>query len=282
MYRLEWRFLICITLATFAVLILPVHAADSESELSSTFIQDAPGKKVLIDDFHLHVDCQGAGDTTVLFEAGLGGSSMEWIPIQKKIAQRTRACTYDRAGYAWSEPSPNPSDVRTLSREADIMLDKIGANGPLLLVGHSFGGFVIRELAIRREAKMVGMVLVDASHEDQLVRLEKLLGRSMMPRGNSFVVSPPAIPESLPDSLKHRVKAFSRMRKTYAALRSEMQYFRESTKQVKTDRSRVNYPVIVVSRGRDLYADDELGQQKTAIWEELQADLVTLSLIANR
>jgi len=124
---------------------------------------------------------------------------------------------------------------------------------------------------------MVGMVLVDASHEDQLLRLEKLLGRSMMPRGTNFVVSPPTIPESLPDSLKQKVMAFSRMRKTHAALRSEMQYFRESTRQVRTDRSRVNYPVIVVSRGRDLYAADELGQQKTAIWDELQADLATLS-----
>jgi len=107
MYSFEWRISVYITLATFAVSIFPLHAADSKPELSSAFTLDAPGKKILIEDFHLHVDCQGAGDTTVLFEAGLGGSSMEWIPIQEQIAQRARACTYDRAGYAWSEPSEN-------------------------------------------------------------------------------------------------------------------------------------------------------------------------------
>jgi len=255
----------------------PVIASDEEESLSFGFTLEAPGEKVLVDDFRLHVVCMGEGDTTVLFEAGLGGSSMEWIPVQEMIADKARACIYDRAGYAWSDPSPFPSHARELSREADIMLDKIGVDGPLLLVGHSFGGFVIRELALRRPEDMVGMILVDASHEDQLARLESLVGKSMMPRGNSFVVSPAQIPDTLPDELRRKIKAFSRMRKTYAALHSEMQYFRQSARQVKRDRAVANYPVIVISRGLDLYPPDEIGRRKTAIWDELQADLTNLS-----
>jgi len=254
-----------------------VYAAEDDKPLDFAFTQEAPGEKVEIDNFRLHVSCMGSGDTTVLFEAGLGGSSLEWIPIQKKISERVRACIYDRAGYAWSDPSPHASHAHSLSREADIMLKKIGADGPLLLVGHSFGGFVVRELALRRESKMIGMVLVDASHEDQLVQLEKLVGKNMMPSGTSFFVSPPNVPESLPDAIKRKIKAFSRMRKTYAALHSEMQFFRESASQVKRDRAVVAYPVAVVSRGLDLYASQELGEQKTAIWEALQKDLEALS-----
>lgn len=252
-------------------------AAENEEPLSFSFTLEAPGQKVSIDDFRLHVDCHGEGDTTVLFEAGLGGSSMEWIPVQELIALRTRACIYDRAGYAWSDPSPFPSHVVELAREADLLLDRIGARGPLLLVGHSFGGFIVRELALRRAADMVGMVLVDASHEDQLTRLEPLVGTNIMPTGKSFVVSPVQVPESLPEELQRKIKAFSRMRKTYAALHSEMQYFRESSMQVSRNRTLVSYPVIVISRGLDLYSADELGRKKTAIWNELQADLTNLS-----
>ncbi|MFK8079599.1 MAG: alpha/beta fold hydrolase [Granulosicoccus sp.] len=261
-----------------------VHAqvAEEDKPLDFSFTLTAPGEKVTIDEFRLHVSCLGSGQTTVLFEAGLGGSSMEWIPIQEQIAERARACVYDRAGYAWSDPSPHPSDAQSLSREADIMLDRIGADGPLLLVGHSFGGFVIRELALLRKAEMIGMILVDASHEDQLPRLEKLVGKNMMPRGTSFFVSPPKPPESLPEDLQRKIQAFSRMRKTYVALHSEMQFFRESASQVRRDRVVVDYPVTVVSRGQDLYTLQELGEQKTAIWEDLQKDLATLSSQSTR
>lgn len=248
-----------------------------DEPLDFSFTQVAPGMKVVIDRFSLHVSCMGSGNTTVLFEAGLGGSSMEWIPVQKRVAGRARACIYDRAGYAWSDPSPNSSHAQALSREADVMLDKIGVVGPLILVGHSFGGFVVRELALLRQADMLGMVLVDASHEKQLQKLEKLVGKNMMPRGNNFFVSPVEAPEALPNELRRKIKAFSRMRKTHSALHNEMRYFRESAHQVSRDRVRVNYPVTVISRGLDLYSSDPLGKQKTAIWEELQEDLTTLS-----
>ena len=284
--RRSWR---CLLFVLTTIMVAPISltwdvitgssaiAADNEAPLNFSFTLEAPGQKVLVDDFRLHVDCRGEGETTVLFEAGLGGSSIEWIPVQELVAERARACIYDRAGYAWSDPSPFSSHAVELAREADLMLDRIGANGPLLLVGHSFGGFIVRELALRRETDMVGMVLVDASHEDQLSRLESLAGKSMMPRGTSFVVSPVQVPESLPEDLQRKVKAFSRMRKTYTALHSEMQYFRESAMQVRRDRTLVHFPVVVISRGLDLYPDDELGRKKTAIWKELQEDLATLS-----
>ncbi len=272
----------------FVLAYLPgvLSAADdkkaSDEPLDFAFTQVAPGMKIPIDRFSLHVVCMGSGKTTVLFEAGLGGNSMEWIPVQKLVSGRARACIYDRAGYAWSDPSPNPGHAHALSREADVMLDKIGVNGPLILVGHSFGGFVVRELALRRQADMLGMVLVDASHEKQLTRLEKLVGRNMMPRGNSFFVSPVEVPEALPRDLQRKIKAFSRMRKTHAALHKEMRYFRESADQVSQDRVDVSYPVIVISRGLDLYTSDALGKQKTAIWEELQADLAAISSRSKR
>ncbi|MFK7892106.1 MAG: alpha/beta fold hydrolase [Granulosicoccus sp.] len=251
-------------------------AAD-DTTLNFSFTKNVPGEKVAIDQFRLHVDCQGSGSVTVLFEAGLGGNSMEWKPVQDVVAEHARACIYDRAGYAWSDPSPYPRDARTLAHEAHILLQQIGVEGPLILVGHSFGGFVVRELALIRRDDMLGMVLVDASHEDQLARLETLGGRSMMPRGTNFYVSPVEVPDSLPKELRRKIQAFGRMRKTYSALHAEMTYFRESASQVSQDREKVDYPLVVLSRGLDLYGNDDLGRRKTQIWDELQADLTAIS-----
>ena len=149
--------------------------------------------------------------------------------------------------------------------------------GRLILVGHSFGGFVTRMLADRRQGSMLGLILVDTSHEDQLQRLEANGRKNMMPRGNSFVVSPAEIPVSLPVPIQRKIRAFSRMRKTYAALHAEMRYFRESAEQVRRSRHALEFPVLVLMRGKDLYANDAGGDEKTAIWEELQQDLTTLS-----
>lgn len=254
-----------------------VATATETRPLDFSFIQEVPGQQIVIKGARLHIDCQGEGDVTVLFEAGLGGASLEWQPLQQTLMSHAKVCLYDRAGYAWSDPSSFERHAQQLALEADELLSAVGVNGPLILVGHSFGGFVVRLLADRRESDMVGLVLVDASHEDQLNRLEKINGTTMMPRSQSFVVSPVAIPTTLPEPLRRKIEAFSRMRKTYSALHAEMRYFRQSAEQVKRSRAVVDYPVVVVRRGTDLYQGDTQGELKTATWEALQQDLATIS-----
>ncbi|MGQ7847716.1 alpha/beta fold hydrolase [Granulosicoccus sp. 3-233] len=233
--------------------------------------------RVALEGFSLHADCRGSGEVTILFEAGLGGSSLEWSAIQSALAPQARSCVYDRAGYGRSDPSPQTRDARHLAAEADQLLDALGVGGPLILVGHSFGGFIVRLLAMLREADMLAMVLVDASHEDQLHRLETSQGRKMMPSGRHFFVSPASIPDSLPSSVRQRMRLHARQRKTYAALHAEMASFRRSAEQVGAARHLVDYPVLVVRRGVDLYAGESDGAGKTTIWNELQRDLASIS-----
>ena len=72
----------------------------------------APGQMVDVGGYNLHIDCRGAGSPTILLEAGQGESSLTWSTIRPQLAQRTRVCAYDRAGYGWSERSPHPRTVR--------------------------------------------------------------------------------------------------------------------------------------------------------------------------
>ncbi len=267
------KFLITVALLLQCV---AMQAADNEP-LDFGFIKNPPGTLVAFEHHRLHADCQGQGEITVLFEAGLGGSAMEWIPVRDKISTRTRTCIYDRAGYAWSDPSPYPRVARQLALEASAMLKKLALNKSLILVGHSFGGLVIRELAALPDISVKAMVLVDASHEDQFDRLQIAGGKAMMPTGQHFVLAASDVPDNLPVEIKRKVKALSRMRKTYSATHAEMSLFRESARQIRRIRTKVDYPVTVVSRGRDLYADTQADTNRNTIWQQLQSDLVTLS-----
>ena len=67
-----------------------------------------PGKLVDVGGYRLHLNCQGQGSPTIVLDAGLGEASLSWSKVQPAAAQFTRVCSYDRAGYAWSERGPAP------------------------------------------------------------------------------------------------------------------------------------------------------------------------------
>lgn len=116
----------------------------------------------------------GQGAPTVVFDAALGASSLSWTLVQPHVARFARTCSYDRAGFGWSERGPLP---RTAGRSADelrLALDRAGEPPPYLLVGHSYGGLVMRIFAARYRADVAGLVLVDPAHpEDWLQPAEK-------------------------------------------------------------------------------------------------------------
>src|SRR5215470_9838939 len=102
------------------------------------------GRLIDVGGHRLHVNCTGAGRPTVVVENGLGDFSFDWALVQRRVEQFTRICTYDRAGYAWSEPGPKPRTFVQINLELRDALTTLGEAGPFVLVGHSFGGPVVR------------------------------------------------------------------------------------------------------------------------------------------
>ncbi len=105
----------------------------------------------------------------MVVENGLGDFSFDWMLVQNKVASFTRVCTYDRAGYAWSEPGPKPRTYAQINMELRDALAKLGERGPFVLVGHSFGGPVVRNFAATYPHEVAGMVLVDSAFEGMRV-----------------------------------------------------------------------------------------------------------------
>lgn len=129
-----------------------------------------PGRLVDAGGFRLHLHCMGTGTPPVVLEAALGGSSISWSLVQPSVARLTCVCSYDRAGFGWSDPGPMPRTAGRVADELRVVLDRGGVPPPYVLVGHSFGGFVMRIFAARHPSDVAGLVLVDPAHPEDWVR----------------------------------------------------------------------------------------------------------------
>lgn len=104
---------------------------------------------------------QGSGRPTVVFEAGIGASSLNWRHIQQAVARATSTIAYDRAGLGWSSLRRTARTPSIVAAELHELLERAGIQPPLVLVGHSFGGLVARRYALLYPADVASLLLVD-------------------------------------------------------------------------------------------------------------------------
>ena len=100
---------------------------------------------------------------TIVFECGAFGCAADWAVVQDRLARRGMySLAYDRAGLGYSDPGPSPRDGRAIAADLEALLAKVGETGPLLMVGHSMAGLLLRVFVGRNPERVVGVVLVDA------------------------------------------------------------------------------------------------------------------------
>ena len=119
---------------------------------------DVGGRKIIL-------FCMGEGATTVLFDAGGSDWSVIWALVQPAIARNARACTYDRAGLGYSDADPGPRTPFAIAEDLDGLLRAAKLPRPLVLVGHSLGGFNMKLYAALHPEDVAGLVLIDPSEE---------------------------------------------------------------------------------------------------------------------
>ena len=109
----------------------------------------------------LHIVSDGDGAPSVVFEAGIAASSVSWSHVLPNIAQQARVMAYDRAGLAWSDPDSRPHTLENILADLDVVIAGSNLPRPIVLVGHSFGCFVICAWASRNPEAVAGLVLID-------------------------------------------------------------------------------------------------------------------------
>ena len=235
-----------------------------------------PGMLVGIGSHRLHIHCTGRGAPAVVFESGLGGTSLDWIEVQPAVSGFTLACSYDRAGYGWSESGPRPRHVARLAAELDKLLVYASVPPPYVLVGHSFGGLAIRLLAARKERREVaGLVLVDAAHERQFQRMAAAGVRvPMAPTGRTFMIANHwLVPTGLPETLKPLAQRLALAPKAVRALYGELGRIRDSALQVGAIRRTPTAPVVVLARGPRRDGGSIRTARLDGTWLDLQHNL---------
>jgi hypothetical protein len=116
----------------------------------------------------LHLNCTGSGSPAVIVENGGGGFSMEWAVAQPEVAKQTRICTYDRAGYAWSDRGPVDDGIEQIVSDLNLLLRTAHVNAPYVLVGRSLGALYARAYQRRFPEQVAGLVFVDGTHEEEV------------------------------------------------------------------------------------------------------------------
>ena len=257
------------------VLLLAGSGAAAQAAHAEADDPPAPGTYIWVDDHRVHLDCRGSGSPTVVFDSGLGGSSLDWALVQPGVADFTRACTYDRAGYAWSDPGPLPRNGERMVRDLEQLLGNGSVAAPYVLVGHSLGGLIVQHFARKNPQRIAGLVLVDATHEDQFRRLDETValatttGWSRLEIHDSF-----SVPEGLPADLTLLARAFVARPQSIVVVRSELRFLRESSGPVASGIGPLpDVPLVVISHR--LVTSAESGQVDgfEETWMEMQQEL---------
>jgi pimeloyl-ACP methyl ester carboxylesterase len=230
-----------------------------------------PGQLVDVGGHRLHLWCTGDGAPVVILDSGLGGTSAGWGFVQPDVTRFTRVCSYDRAGMGYSDSGPSPRTAHRIANELAELLAHSGISGPVVLVGESLAGFNVRVFASEHPDRAAGLVLVDASHEDdvhdvpEMARFVPLLSTLGVFRllGVSFGQRV----ESLAPSVQRYAQATQFRAAGYQAAADELIHIGETAAEVRNTRRKLTIPVLVVTGARGA------GEN----WRRLQQDEASLS-----
>lgn len=211
----------------------------------------------------LFLRCVGVGGPTVVFESGSDVTAEAWLPIQQALAPLTRSCAYDRANLGRSDPAAPPRRGTDVVEDLHRLLAAAAVPGPYVLVGASLGGLFVRLYAHAYPDEVVGMVLLDAMHEDLVDRFTALVDPEMIGPLTTALADRDDRESFVVDGL------------VPSALTDEVRAARRAAPSLE-------FPLAVITPGTfQVVAIDALpgwpAEQADALWADLQADLATLS-----
>jgi pimeloyl-ACP methyl ester carboxylesterase len=139
---------------TLAVLALSLVAACAHTVPRLLDSVAGPHGKLCVDD-------GGAGLLPVLFVHGNGGNRTQWKAQLDHLRRTRRAAAFDLHGMGESAPAPD-GDYAVESFEKDVaaVADALSFQR-FVLVGHSYGGFVVAAYAGRHPERLAGLVFAD-------------------------------------------------------------------------------------------------------------------------
>ncbi len=221
----------------------------------------------------LHIYCVGTGTPVIVIDVGIGESYTSWQSIQDQLAQDTRVCTYDRAGYGQSEPGSMPRHSKQASDELKLLLENAGVEGPYLLVGHSLGGLNMQVFASQYPDVVFGAVLLDPSPLQWIIDGDEFPELYEMFKQETQELSVAAA--ALSQSANPEEKAKASFYQTLVSEHEEL--LGDSAQQVAAIGSFVDMPLVVIASGKANPAFGDSAEAFQQFWIEQSRELADKS-----
>ena len=164
---------VCIAFSAMGARAAAIHEAVQAGEPARRHLRME--KMIDVGGRRLHCRIYGNGSPTVVLVSGLDSPQASWDSVVPDLAAMTTVVTYDRAGVGKSEIGALPAHGEQSAKDLHALLDALDVPRPFILVGHSFGGFVVRLFASMYPDGMGGLILEETQHEDNLKELRNIL-----------------------------------------------------------------------------------------------------------
>ncbi|HXJ12708.1 MAG TPA: alpha/beta hydrolase [Candidatus Limnocylindrales bacterium] len=235
------------------------------------------GRLVNINGRRTHIFCLGSGTPSVIFISGLGETYASWSKVQSDVARSTRACSYDRAGLGWSDPSPGPRDVNQMAGELHELLAASELLPPYVVVGHSLGGGVAQAFDAKFPQEVAGMILVDSVTPGFLSRMPlDAWDQNMLRTARRMKRLAPFGVARLQGNCQVDNRPLIHCADFWATFTAERDSLPGSVRELAEIRSIGDTPLQVLSRDPDPAVGWGSAESRRA-WEEMQEELPKLS-----
>lgn len=255
-------------------------------------VTEPPGQLVDLGGYQLHFQVMGTGEKTIVIEPGTGSWSLHWLAFQQALSKEFRVVTYDRAGYGWSEASPFARTAVNMADELKLGLSELGIDGPYILLGHSYGGLIMRTFTKKYPELTTALILADAASENQFERLPGEVGQLLLvvkqqfremgkqARRNELPAAYMSIDSTLEAAYWNAYQNTLSRADYYEAMHNELDLL-ELTEEQAVFEGSFSFPVLVISAGNSFGSFAHVPGLRVAesneIWSRLQKELLNLS-----
>jgi len=294
----KWR-RICERIALSAAIVMFLAAAASTAFNALAIhhyraVYPPQGRLYTVDGYKMHLYCTGEGSPTIVLDAGLGNDSLIWANVQPTLSQTTRVCSYDRAGFGWSDLQPSPRDADRITDQLHALLTQAGTKGQIVLMGHSIAGLYIRDYAVRYPENLSALVFVDGStplQEDRFpgrtklvllkAKLELLQTKWLYVLGIPRITGECNIGEGFDASAGKMLSEDQCRAGLFTALQREDESFHQSGEETIHTGPFGDLPILIFSQDNHPSGGEPLSKIDE-IWDQMQEELKSLSTRSRR
>ncbi|MGQ7855296.1 alpha/beta hydrolase [Pedobacter sp. WC2501] len=291
---LKWTKRIGLGLVTLLILLLLIGFIFERVSRNTAEKIKPDGQLVEVDDHRLHYYKKGNCGPTVVFETAFDPAGhLQWYNIQQELPASYTSISYDRAGILWSERGKNPKSGEEMAKELHLLLEKARTPKPYILVGHSFGGTLVRFFINKYPEDVAGVIFVDSQCPDDERYLSPELFKKVnqgLPGGflkfaNTFGLVRLMFKGMFPNNKKYEYQNTimpTLLYKSADAVLEEQDQMSSIKKEASKIKSFGNIPLYVLTAADEKRFDSSIKDRKLktemlTAWNKMQKDFLLLS-----